>query len=181
MPSALNIAILNMKNMNHVRKQQSGAALVVGLILLVVLTMMALSSMNTASLDLIMAGNEQYRSRAFHAAEAGIEQAIKNGTFDTSQDFAMGATSTGSGNDTYAYSITRPFNNIPQDPPPMTSTGVFKAAYFTITATGKSERNSTATNTQELFEIVHSSDDESYDKKKCEKTSSIDDDTSKCS
>jgi type IV pilus assembly protein PilX len=55
---------------------QSGAALVVGLLLLVILTLLAISGMNTATTELIMAGNEQYRQKAFNAAGAGIEEAL---------------------------------------------------------------------------------------------------------
>jgi hypothetical protein len=44
--------------------------------LLVVLTLLAVTGMNTASMELVMAGNEQYRQRAFQASEAGIEQAM---------------------------------------------------------------------------------------------------------
>lgn len=48
----------------------------VGLILLVVLTLLAVSGMNTASVELVMAGNEQYRQRAFQASGTGVEEAI---------------------------------------------------------------------------------------------------------
>lgn len=63
--------------------RQSGAALVVGLILLLVLTVLAISGMTTASLELQMAGNYQYQERAFQAADAGIEQAIDGGVYNT--------------------------------------------------------------------------------------------------
>lgn len=62
---------------------QSGAALVVGLLLLLVLTILAISGMTTATLELQMAGNEQYQERAFQAAEAGIEQAVAAGVYTT--------------------------------------------------------------------------------------------------
>ena len=55
---------------------QRGAALVVGLILLAVLTMLAVTGVGTAAVELIMAGNEQYRKSASQAAAAGIEEAI---------------------------------------------------------------------------------------------------------
>ncbi|MGB7738000.1 MAG: PilX N-terminal domain-containing pilus assembly protein [Steroidobacteraceae bacterium] len=62
---------------------QRGAALVVGLILLLVLTLLAISGMTTASLELLMAGNEQYQERAFQAADAGVEQALAAGIYNT--------------------------------------------------------------------------------------------------
>src|SRR4051812_10149488 len=92
---------MNIRNVKH----QSGAALVVALILLVALSLMAISSMNTATLDLIMAGNEQYRTRAFQASEAGIQHAFSDGTFDTSLPFNQAATKTGLDTDTYAFTI----------------------------------------------------------------------------
>lgn len=57
-------------------KQQRGAALVVGLIMLVILTLLALTGTNTARTELVMAQNEQYRKNASLAASAGIERAI---------------------------------------------------------------------------------------------------------
>ena len=70
------------------KRQQRGAALVVGLVLLLVLTLLAVSTMRTASLELLMAGNAQYRENAFRLAEAGIADAI-------GQVSAPGATSSG--------------------------------------------------------------------------------------
>jgi type IV pilus assembly protein PilX len=64
-------------------RRESGAALVVGLILLLVLTLLAISGMTTASLELQMAGNEQYQKRAFEASDAGIEQAMTAGVYNT--------------------------------------------------------------------------------------------------
>ena len=40
-------------------KQQQGAALVIGLVLLVVITVLAISGMNTATTELAMARNDQ--------------------------------------------------------------------------------------------------------------------------
>jgi type IV pilus assembly protein PilX len=65
------------------RTAQRGAALVVGMILLLVLTVLAVSGVTTAALELLMAGNEQYQERAFQAADAGIEQAMAAGVFTT--------------------------------------------------------------------------------------------------
>jgi len=63
--------------------RQRGAALVVGLLLLLVLTLLGISGMTTASNELQMAGNEQYQERAFQAADAGVERAIQGGVYDT--------------------------------------------------------------------------------------------------
>ncbi|HEX5651161.1 MAG TPA: pilus assembly PilX N-terminal domain-containing protein [Steroidobacteraceae bacterium] len=65
------------------RARQQGAALVVGLLLLLVLTILAISGMTTASLEMLMAGNEQYQERAFQAADSAVERAITAGIYNT--------------------------------------------------------------------------------------------------
>ena len=62
--------------MHAQRTRQRGAALVVGLLLLVILTLLAIAGMNTASTELVMAGNEQFREGAFQSAETGIERQV---------------------------------------------------------------------------------------------------------
>ncbi len=60
-------------------KRQNGAALVVGLVLLVVITVLAISGMNTATTELAMARNDQNYENAFQAAETGLENALSQG------------------------------------------------------------------------------------------------------
>lgn len=132
---------------------QHGAALVVALIMLVALSLLAISSMNTATLDLVMAGNEQYRSQAFANAETGIERALASGTFNT-------GAATSSSSSGYSYSIEPQEDGAIQDAPPGYSegSGQFGTVYFRITATGTSERGSRSVNTQELYQVVKSGD-----------------------
>ena len=61
-----------MKEINQIR-QQRGAALVVGLLMLVALTLIGVTTMGMSSMELRMAGNAQNKSNAFQAAEAGLE------------------------------------------------------------------------------------------------------------
>ena len=77
-----------MKNIALHRKQ-NGAALVVGLILLVVVTVLAVSGMNTATTELAMARNDQNYENAFQAAENGLEQALSQPQFDPAVGFNM--------------------------------------------------------------------------------------------
>jgi hypothetical protein len=56
--------------------KQHGAALVVGLVLMLVLTVLGISGMNTATLELVMASNNQSQQLAFQAAETGIDLAV---------------------------------------------------------------------------------------------------------
>jgi len=65
----MNNSILN-------RRPQSGAALIISMVLLMVLTLLAISTMRTASLEIAMAGNDQYTENAFQLAESGVERHI---------------------------------------------------------------------------------------------------------
>lgn len=64
-------------------RKQSGAALIVGLLLLVVITVLAISGMNTATTELAMARNDQAYEDAFQLAERGLEDALSQGLFNT--------------------------------------------------------------------------------------------------
>lgn len=71
------------------RKRQQGAALIVGLMLLVVITILAVSGMNTATTELAMARNDQSYENAFQAAETGLETAMGQNTFNTAIDVVV--------------------------------------------------------------------------------------------
>lgn len=64
------------------RKGQQGAALIVGLLLLVVITVLAVSGMNTATTELAMARNDQTYENVFQAAESGLENALAQPVFN---------------------------------------------------------------------------------------------------
>lgn len=63
------------------RIKQQGAVLVISLLLLVVITTLAISGMNTATTELAMARNDQNYEFAFQAAETGLEIVMSMGRF----------------------------------------------------------------------------------------------------
>jgi len=70
---------------------QTGAALITGLIFLVVLTLISLSAIKSTSLEERMAGNARDQDVAFEAAEAGIRDAMKSlASLSPSSAFAAG-------------------------------------------------------------------------------------------
>ena len=69
--------------------KQDGAALVTSLVLLVIITVLAISGMNTATTELAMARNDQNYENAFQAAETGLETALAQGRFNTLIDVSM--------------------------------------------------------------------------------------------
>jgi Tfp pilus assembly protein PilX len=67
---------------------QSGAVLFTALVLMVLMTLLAVTMMGNTAMDEKMAQNSQDKNRAFQAAETGIEMAIANsGTMNTSNAF----------------------------------------------------------------------------------------------
>jgi len=68
------------------RMKQRGAALVIGLILLVVITLLAVVGMNVANTELASATSEQLRLRAFNAAESGLETRFQTLSDDATTD-----------------------------------------------------------------------------------------------
>ena len=57
-------------------RSEKGAALIISLLLLLVLTVLALSLINTSTFEIGISGNEKTRLEAFYAAEAGIQMAL---------------------------------------------------------------------------------------------------------
>lgn len=136
--------------------RQRGAALIVSLLLLLVLTMLAVSGMNTASLELMMAGNEQYRQRAFHAAEAGIETEYQTALFtgvvegprttqiaETASQYTTTVTPQLDGNAVPAFSWGKA-NNLSK----------FQMLHFEITSLGRSTRDAQTTHTQGIGVLI---------------------------
>ena len=71
-----------MRNIS-IQRRQRGAALIVGLVLLVVITVLAISGMNTATTEIAMARNDKNSEDVFQAAETGLEQALAQRPFNT--------------------------------------------------------------------------------------------------
>jgi len=83
----------NFQRISHQQRQQ-GAALIVGLLLLVVITILAVSGMNTATTELAMARNNQTLENVFQSAEKGLETALAEGFFSTAGPVTVTPTTT---------------------------------------------------------------------------------------
>ncbi len=130
-------------NMNRINLpgKQDGAALVVSLILMVVITVLAISGMNTATTELAMARNDQNYESAFQAAETGLETALAQGRFNTLANVALPRIVVGDGHDSVDTVIN--FEDTTLVPDRAFSMGVgsgIAAYHFNVVATAKSER-----------------------------------------
>ena len=142
-------------------KKQNGAALIVGLVLLVVITVLAVSGMNTATTELAMARNDQNYENAFQAAETGLENALAQGQFTT----LAGATVTKTINANDSVTAQIDFEDSTLVPDRAFSLGVgsgVSAYHFLATSTAESrmagagtttDRDSTAVHTQAFYVV----------------------------
>jgi hypothetical protein len=72
--------VRSLDNHGRVRRDhrggQSGTALIIALLMLLIMTLLGLSLINTTTFETIVAGNERARVEAFYAAEAGLHRAL---------------------------------------------------------------------------------------------------------
>ena len=141
-------------------KKQNGAALVIGLVLLVVITILAVAGMNTATTELAMARNDQITENAFQAAESGLAAALGQGAFSTIA--AAAVTQTISTHETVTSQIG--FEDSTPVPDKAFSLGAgsgISAYHFLATATATSlrdpntttDRDSSAVHTQAFYVV----------------------------
>lgn len=132
------------------RPRQSGAVLIVSMVILVILTLLGVTAMNTTSMQERIAANTQEQVHAFMAAETGYRQAYfdlgawdpGSLAYDTTTTYTGGATLTpiaGSG-DKARYTPTF-MGFAPPPPDSLYSATTFHAAHFNFRATGESASN----------------------------------------
>jgi len=135
--------------------RQRGASLIIGLVLLLVLSVLAVSTMSSSTFGLAMAGNAQYSENAFQLAETGVEVAINAGPFNDQVPTVIDPTEvtdlTGAEVGTYQADATfqqctgiEGFSES-EDP------DSYRAYHFQITSEGRSFRGAASRNTQDFF------------------------------
>ncbi len=132
-----------MKKQTKMHNRQQGAALVIGLVLLVVVTVLAVTGMNTATTELAMARNHQNYENAFQAAETGLEAAISRGVYSTVG--TVNTTANINANDSVSLMIQYEDSTLVPDRAFSLGVGSGISAYhFLATATADSKRQGTA-------------------------------------
>jgi type IV pilus assembly protein PilX len=134
-------------------RRQRGAALVIGLILLLVLTILAVSGVMTSTLELRMVGNQQQQERAFQAAEIAVEEALANPLLNTSTPEIQAPTAVpGSPGDEYEYRL----DFAGESPLGSGLTGYslgagFTAFHFNVDATGRASGEAQSRHVQGFY------------------------------
>src|SRR5262245_6830055 len=148
-----------MKHFNR-NSRQRGAALITGLVLLAVITLLAVVGMNISNSELASATSEQLRMRAFQAAETGLEhglvdlRTVGTNSKDPQKFDPVGVT--GSPEDEDKNPIDTFTNTVTyrgDGPAPGFSGNDYLALHFSVVSEGKSARNTTVSNEQGAFSV----------------------------
>jgi len=92
-------------------RAQRGSTLLMGLILLVLLTLMGLASVNTATSNLKVIGNMQYQQESLGAAQVSLNKVLSKGSYFADPSTAPTTDTvdmTGDGNADYTVALTQP-------------------------------------------------------------------------
>lgn len=132
--------------------RERGAALVIGLVLMLALTILGVSGMNTATLELNMASNAESAQDAFQAAETGIDIAIEQRNWSTTQPTLVPATTLGDGSySTSAETVGSACTIVPDRAFSAGVTGGVMAWHFDVTADGEGPRGAASRHTQSFY------------------------------
>jgi type IV pilus assembly protein PilX len=136
------------------RSRQKGATLVVGLVLLLVLTVLGVSGMNTATMEVTMAANTQYQDEAFEMAEDGIDIAIATRAYTTIAPTTVAWLGGGQARDRQSVTTYMTTTPVPDLAFSMgTSAGSVQAFHFDIVSVGRATRNATSTHNQSFYVV----------------------------
>ena len=136
------------------RHDQRGAVLVVSLIILMVLTVLGVSSINTATLELTMAGNAQFHQEAFQAAETGIDISMARRDFNTLTPAVVDPMPLDVGSSYYTEATSTFMENTPVPGAAFSmgvSTGSVQAFHYDIVARGTGPRNASSVHNQSFY------------------------------
>jgi type IV pilus assembly protein PilX len=136
---------------NALPASQGGAALIVGLVLLLVMTMLGITGVTSNTLELTMAGNTQHSQDAFEAAESAIQAEVIRGPLDDvtvprvtpGYRFAPGVTADA----TTTFTAT-------QLPPPGYSVTEYRSEHYVVDSTGASARGARSNHLQGFYVVV---------------------------
>lgn len=136
---------------------QSGAALITTLIFLVIMTMLALASMTTTTLEEKMAANSQETNRVFQAAESGLARAYNDdAAFNTSNTAASPYSPTAATIGDYYATLSYTSIYIQATKPPrqaMFEVGTTQAYHFDLSAQASTPGATTTTLNQGAYQI----------------------------
>jgi hypothetical protein len=129
--------------------QQTGATLIVGLVLLLVLTVVGVSGMKTATMEINMAANTQFQQDAFQLTEDAVDIVIGTRDYTTESDSNLAFT----GDANFDRAAVTAYRGNTDVPDAAFSADEIEAFHFDITAVGRGPRNAQSTHTQSFYVV----------------------------
>jgi type IV pilus assembly protein PilX len=133
------------------RSRQTGAALVVGLVLLLVLTIVGISGMNTATMQITMASSTQVQQDAFQLAENAIDTALATENYTTAAPRNVNLLGVPNYDRRAVTTYTDINTPIPGEANSAGVPGAMIAWHFEVVATGVGPRNAAAAQRQGFY------------------------------
>lgn len=121
--------------------------MVVGLVLLLVLTILGISGMSAAKLEVTMAGNAQFQHDAFQLAEDGIALILAQRAYSTDGARTIAWLGTPNADRRAVATFVRSAPVVDR----AFSVSAVKAFHFDVVSVGVGPRNATATHTQSFY------------------------------
>ena len=138
---------------NHVPSSaasQRGATLIVGLVLLLVLTVVGVSGMNTATMEINMAANTQFQQDAFQMTEDGLDTVLAERNYTTDSVRTLDWIGGGAAQDRRAVVTYRLNTDVPDA---AFSSDEVEAFHFDIRSVGRGPRNAQSEHTQSFYVV----------------------------
>ena len=95
--------------LNSTLINQSGGALVIALIMMIVLTLIGLASMFTSTFEIKLSGNKRASTDSFYAAEGGVQATLTNSGNFTPSNYTLIPNSSGLPEDLHKNPLTKNF------------------------------------------------------------------------
>ena len=128
---------------------QRGATLIVGLVLLLVLTVVGVSGMNTATMEINMAANTQFQQDAFQMTEDGVDEVLSTRGYTTDAARSLDW----SGNQDYDRHAVTTYRLNTDVPDAAFSSDEVEAFHFDIRSVGRGPRNAQSEHTQSFYVV----------------------------
>lgn len=128
---------------------QRGASLVVGLVLLLVLTVVGVSGMNMATMEINMAANTQFQQDAFQMTEDGVDTVLATRNYTTDNPRTLDWIG-GTDYDRRAVTTYRLNTDVPDA---AFSSDEVEAFHFDIRSVGRGPRNAQSEHVQSFYVV----------------------------
>jgi type IV pilus assembly protein PilX len=137
-------------NLPATAASQRGATLIVGLVLLLVLTVVGVSGMNTATMEINMAANTQFQQDAFQMTEDGVDMVLATRDYTTDAARTLDWIGGGAESDRRAVTTYRMNTDVPDA---AFSSDEVEAFHFDIRAVGRGSRNAQSEHVQSFYVV----------------------------